>query len=112
MVRYDQRRGIRVFRGRILGVYLRDRHICVTGIVSVVEEQEEMTLEPVTIRAALMSPCHPKSRLMTDPKRDPPNTLRCEECRRTWLLGVCIPLDEIILYSTQAALDATQDDLS
>lgn len=71
-----------------------------------VETKPVDSYEPVMIRACLMSPCHPQTRLVCDPKNDPPNILRCEGCRRVWQLGVCVPVDEILLYTTQAALSS------
>lgn len=57
------------------------------------------------IRCALMSPCHPRDQLIAKYDTDPPNRLRCAGCGRVWELGVCIPLNELLLYSTQNALE-------
>ncbi len=64
----------------------------------------EQINEPIALKVLLASPCHPDGRLIVRYDTDPPNMLRCSVCGRVWLLGVCLPLSEVMLYTTQQAL--------
>lgn len=54
-----------------------------------------------SIKVKLSSPCHPHSYLQPIKGCDRPNELQCSRCKRRWLLGVCIPMDELFLYSVE-----------
>ena len=49
----------------------------------------------------LASPCHPYHYLLPDRTSQRHNELRCSHCKRRWLIGVVVPLDELVLYSTE-----------